>query len=164
MIHRPSHEQRPGREPLGRIHASCVLVGESAVLVRGAAGSGKTSLCLELLDASTSVGLFSRFLADDRVELACVGGRLLARAVPATAGLIERRGLGLTPIAHEPAAIVRLVVDLVDEEPPRLPEPEDLVANLESVVLPRLAVLRQSASARHVLAALALFNDEAWLR
>jgi len=59
------------------------------------------------------------------------------------------------------------VVDLLEELPPRLPEPADLVTELAGVTLPRLpapaaavAPLAQTAAA--VLAALALFGDESW--
>jgi serine kinase of HPr protein (carbohydrate metabolism regulator) len=48
-----------------RVHASCVLVGEGAVLVRGPAGSGKTALCLALIEQAQRIGVFSRLVADD---------------------------------------------------------------------------------------------------
>ncbi|MGB6890957.1 MAG: serine kinase, partial [Xanthobacteraceae bacterium] len=34
------------------VHASAVLVGARAVLIRGASGAGKSRLALELLDAA----------------------------------------------------------------------------------------------------------------
>jgi serine kinase of HPr protein (carbohydrate metabolism regulator) len=148
------------------LHASCVAIAESAILIRGPAGSGKSALCLALMGAARGLGLFARLVADDRVLLAPRGGRLLARPHPRIAGLIERRGLGLTPLPHEDAAVVRLVVDLEEEPPARLPEPEALVARLQGVVVPRLALQggpgNRPADPGLALAALALLNDEFW--
>ena len=145
-----------------RVHASCVLVGEGAVLVRGPAGSGKTSLCLALIEQARHIHVFSRLVTDDAVALAVCHGRLLARSVPDIEGLVERRGLGLTPILHEQAACVRLVVDCQFEEPPRLPEAEDMIIEIEGVTIPRLAISRGAMDAVLVMAALGLFGDEPW--
>ncbi len=95
------------------VHASAVLVGARAVLIRGPSASGKSRLALELLEAArTGVLRFARLVADDRVHLEAVGGRLLARPPEALAGLIEVRGVGLLRVAHEPRAVIGLVVDL----------------------------------------------------
>jgi serine kinase of HPr protein (carbohydrate metabolism regulator) len=153
----------PDDEPRLHVHASCVLVGEGAVLVRGAASSGKTSLCLGLIDLARAQGLFSRLVGDDRIALAARHGRLLGRPLPAIAGLVERRGLGLAPIAHEPCACIRLVVDCTGAQPARMPEPEALVTELAGLTLPRLAVSGGREDAQLVLAALGLFNDEPWV-
>ena len=157
----------PAAAPAPAIHASCVLIGEGAVLVRGEPGAGKTALCLALLAAARARGLFGRLVAEDRVLVEARSGRLLARPHPAIAGLVERRGLGLTPAEHEAAACVRLVVDLSPEPPDRLPEPQDLVVDLGGVMLPRIAALGGAAIAGAgadslVLAALSLFCDEPW--
>lgn len=140
------------------LHASCVLIGESAVLLRGEAGSGKTTLGLALVEAARTGGGFARLVSDDRTLVAARGGRLLAFAHPALAGMVERRGLGLAPAAHEPRARVALVVDC-GAEPERLPEPDDLVTEIAGVTLPRLKSARGAADAAHVLAALALFRS-----
>lgn len=141
-----------------------MLVGEGAVLVRGPAGSGKTALCLALIEQVRRMNVFSRLVADDAVALAACHGRLLAAAVPDIAGLVERRGLGLTPIAHENAARVRLVVDCQADEPQRLPEAEDLVVEIQGVTIPRLAISRGAQDVMLVVAAFGLFGDEAWFR
>ena len=46
------------------------------------------------------------------------------RSLPAIAGRMEARGLGLIDVAHEPAAVVRLVVDCLHSHPARWPEDE----------------------------------------
>jgi hypothetical protein len=122
------------------IHASAVLVGARAVLIRGAAGSGKSSLALALIRASESGTLpFARLVGDDRVHVEAAHGRLLVRPHESLAGLIEVRGLGIRRLPFEPLAVVGLVVDLgADSE--RLPAREATVTELAGVVLPRLAV------------------------
>ncbi len=142
-----------------RIHATTVAIGEAGVLIRGASGAGKSSLGLALIDAARRDGRFARLVADDRTALSARGSRLLARPVAPLDGLIERRGLGLTPEPNQPAVVVRLIVDLSGSEPARMPEPEDLVDRLEGIDLPRLTVAGRAGDERLVLAALQLFGD-----
>jgi serine kinase of HPr protein (carbohydrate metabolism regulator) len=146
------------------VHANAVLVGEGAVLVRGASGSGKTRLSLGLIDAARTVGVFARLIGDDRIRLVRCHGRLLARPIESIAGMVERRGLGLTPLAHETAGCVRLVIDLVPGAVPRMPEPDMLVTEISGVTLPRLSFQSNQADPAQTLVALALFNDEPWMR
>lgn len=125
------------------VHASAVVVGEAGILIRGAPGAGKTTLALALVAEGRRDRRFGRLVADDTVALEEAGGRLLARPHPRTAGLAERRGVGIIRVAHEPACVVRLIVDLdtPDAEPPqRVPDAADLRATLLGVVLPRLAL------------------------
>lgn len=140
----------------GRIHASVVAVGEAGILIRGASGSGKSTLALALIGLARQQGAFARLVADDRAEIAASHGRLTARPVAPLEGLVERRGLGLTPEPHLPSVVVRLIVDL-GEEPARMPQPEDLVETLAGIALPRLRIIGHAGQERFVLAALALF-------
>lgn len=127
--------------PSASIHGSVVLVGSRAVLIRGPSGSGKSRLALRLVDGPPLAGsLPSRLVADDRVLLEEAHGRLVARAPAGLAGLIELRGVGILARPHEPAAVVRLVVDLAAPDAARLPEPEAGRVALGSVILPRFAV------------------------
>lgn len=141
------------------IHATTIAIGEAGVLIRGPSGAGKSVLALALIAQAQMGGQFARLVADDRTALGARSGRLLARPVPPLEGLIERRGLGLTPEPHLPAVVVRLIVDLSGSEPERMPEPEDLVENLAGVDLPRLTVMGRAGDERMVLAALRLFMD-----
>ena len=62
------------------VHASAVLVGSHAVLIRGPAGAGKSRLALALIAASdTGLLRFARLVADDRTQLEACHGRVLAR-------------------------------------------------------------------------------------
>jgi serine kinase of HPr protein (carbohydrate metabolism regulator) len=141
---------------MATVHATAVLTGSRAVLIRGPAGSGKSHLALALLEAGQS-GLvrFARLVGDDRVELKACHGRLLVRPPAALAGLIEVRGLGLRRVPWEPMAVVGLVVDLAAADARRLPEPPAAVTEIEGIKLPRLAFGAGADPRPAVLAALA---------
>jgi HPr kinase/phosphorylase len=123
------------------VHASAVLAGPRAILVRGPAGAGKSRLALALIQAAQG-GLiaFARLVGDDRIELAAAHGRLLARAPQALAGLIEVRGLGIRRLDYEPVAVVGLVVDLAVPEAERLPATAAQEVAIAGINLPRLAI------------------------
>lgn len=142
-----------------RIHASCVLVGRSGVLLRGPSGSGKSALVIGLL-ATAAPNRLVRLVADDAVELAASGGRLLGRTPPATMGLIEVRGVGLVRHAAEPRAVIGLLVDLVsDAQPERLPEERVGQAEFLGLAVPRLVLPYQtSGNVATVLVALAALD------
>jgi serine kinase of HPr protein (carbohydrate metabolism regulator) len=134
------------------IHASAVLVGAHAVLIRGPAGTGKSSLALTLIEVGAAGRLpFTRLVADDRALVEAVNGRLLVRPAEPLAGLIEVRGLGIRRVAYEPVAVVGLVVDLDAEDAERLPD-EALNTTVAGVSLPRIAVARGTAPLPMLLA------------
>jgi serine kinase of HPr protein (carbohydrate metabolism regulator) len=134
-------------------HASAVLAGARAVLIRGRPGSGKSQLALALIMAAeTGLLRFARLVGDDRVHLEAHHGRLLARPAPALAGLIEVRGLGIRQLAYEPLAVVGLVADLAAEDAERLPANSE--TTIAGVRLPRLALAVGSAPLPAVVAAL----------
>ncbi len=123
------------------IHASAVLIGSRAALIRGPAGAGKSRLAFDLIEAAAYGALpFTRLVADDRTEVEARGGRLLLRPAAALAGLIEVRGLGIRRLAYEPLALAGLVVDLAAADAERLPALEAATAVVAGVRLPRLAV------------------------
>ena len=136
------------------VHASAVLVGARAVLIRGPSGAGKSRLALELIEAVHAGSLlFARLVGDDRVHLQAAGQRLLVRPAEALGGLIEVRGIGILRVPYEPCAVVGLVVDLgADAE--RLPEPEERRVEIAGIALPRLAVAADAAALPPLLAIL----------
>jgi serine kinase of HPr protein (carbohydrate metabolism regulator) len=122
------------------IHASCVLTGAKAVLIRGEPGSGKSRLALLLLQAAGRGDLaFARLVGDDRIHLEARDGRLIARPAQELAGMLEVRGLGIQTLHYEPLAVVGLVVD-VGQPAERLPAPDALATSINGIKLPRLAV------------------------
>lgn len=123
------------------IHASAVLVGPRAALIRGPSASGKSRLALALLEAASGGMLrFARLVADDRADVEARNGRLLVRPAPALAGLIEVRGLGIRQVPHEGVAVVGLVIDLDAADAARLPETASQACEIERITLPRLPV------------------------
>ncbi|HEX8829047.1 MAG TPA: HPr kinase/phosphatase C-terminal domain-containing protein [Xanthobacteraceae bacterium] len=143
---------------MATIHASAVLVGARAVLIRGPSGAGKSRLALELIEAPRHGSVrFARLVGDDRVHVDAAGGRLLVRPAPTLAGLIELRGLGILRRDHEACAVVGLVVDLDAEDAQRLPKRRDAV--IEGIALPRLPVARGVAPLPAILAMIGLSGD-----
>ena len=137
------------------VHASAVLAGARAVLIRGAAGAGKSRLALALI-AAAQIGLlrFARLVGDDRVHLEPSHGRLLVRPAPTLAGMIEVRGIGIRRLGHEAVAVVGLVVDLAADDAERLPA--DGNTAIEGIALPRLAIARGMEPLHPVIAAVAI--------
>jgi serine kinase of HPr protein (carbohydrate metabolism regulator) len=123
------------------IHASAVLVGERAVLIRGPSGAGKSRLALALIDAGRAGVLPKTMLiGDDRVRLESRGGGVTVRSVPELQGLIEVRGLGLRRVPFATEGRLALVVDLSAADAERLPPPEVLATVVEGIKLPRIPV------------------------
>lgn len=123
------------------IHASAVLVGARAVLIRGPSGSGKSSLALELILAGRAGQIpLASLVGDDRVHLEAREGRLMVRPAAALAGLIEIRGLGIRRIPFTAEAPVGLVVDLHAADAERLPSRKSLETDLAGIKLPRIPV------------------------
>lgn len=145
------------------LHASAVLVGARAVLIRGPSGSGKSRLAFDLVEAGRTGALrFARLVADDRVYLEAANGRLVARPAQALAGLIELRGIGLLRLTHEPRAIVGLVIDLAAADANRLPSADQRLVEVEGIMLPRLPVAAGAAALPTVLALITWAEDH-WI-
>jgi len=140
------------------IHGGCVLVGEAGLLIRGASGSGKSTLAREVVSLALRGGRFGRLVSDDRTRLEAHHGRLLARPVEPLGGSIEVFGLGIVRQSFEPAAVIRLVVDLTDG-PARYPAEEDRHVVLCGVMVPRIRMQAGAISADVALACLSGLCD-----
>jgi HPr kinase/phosphorylase len=134
-----------------RIHASCVVIGEAGVLIRGPSGSGKSTLARRLLSAAERGGRYASLVSDDRTELAERNGRVLARPVAPIEGKIEVRGVGILTRSFEPAAVVRLVVDCLARPEARLPQESESYSGFGNIRIPRLVTLGESGFAEIVL-------------
>jgi serine kinase of HPr protein (carbohydrate metabolism regulator) len=84
------------------------------VLIEGPSGAGKSDLALRALDQGF------RLVADDRVLLWAVDGRLYGRAPEPLGGLIEARGVDVLRVGAVGFCEVTLVARL--ETPERLPD------------------------------------------
>jgi serine kinase of HPr protein (carbohydrate metabolism regulator) len=121
------------------VHASAVLVGDRAVLIRGASGSGKSRLAFDLILAGRSGQIPPAVLVgDDRVHLDMSQGQLIVRPARELAGLIEIRGLGIRRCDFAAEAVVGLVVDLGAADAERLPAPAALRTQIHGIKLPRI--------------------------
>jgi HPr kinase/phosphorylase len=139
------------------VHASAVLVGNRAVLVRGPSGAGKSRLAFDLVLAGRSGQIPAAVLVgDDRVHLDAGTGQLVVRPVPELAGLIEIRGLGIRRCDFAEEAIVGLVVDLSAADAERLPPPEALLTRISGIKVPRIPVGAGFAALPLVVAALTM--------
>lgn len=98
------------------MHASTVAIAGKAVVIRGASGSGKSSLALQLMS------LGAHLIADDRTVVERSSEARLIASCPSTIrGQIEARGIGILAADPAPPCIISLVVDLDQIESERLP-------------------------------------------
>jgi HPr kinase/phosphorylase len=143
------------RAQASTVHASAVLVGDRAVLIRGPSGSGKSRLAFDLILAGRAGQIAAATLVgDDRVHLEAAQDRLVVRPARELKGLIEIRGLGIRRCAFAEQAAVGLVVDLSAADADRLPAPESLFSEIDGIKLPRIPVGGGFQPLRLVLAAL----------
>ena len=139
------------------IHASAVLVGTSAVLIRGPSGSGKSRLAFELILAGRAGQIApTTLVADDRVHLWAQGEALMISPSPALAGLIEVRGLGIRRCEFASEARVGLLVDLDAADAERLPPPEALEIQIKGISIPRIPIKQGFSGLPLVIAALTM--------
>jgi serine kinase of HPr protein (carbohydrate metabolism regulator) len=145
------------------VHASAVLVGNRAVLIRGPSGAGKSHLAFDLILAGRAGQIAPAVLiGDDRVYLDASEGRLVVRPARELAGLIEIRGLGIRRCDFTEEAIVGLVVDLSAADAERLPPPEALTIRVSGIKIPRIPVGAGYAPLPLVIAALTMTESSAF--
>ena len=123
------------------VHASAVLVGNRAVLIRGPSGAGKSRLAFDLILAGRAGQIaLALLVGDDRVHLEAREDQLIVRPARELAGLIEIRGLGIRRCDFAEDAIVGLVADLNAADAERMPPQEALLTSIHGVNLPRIPV------------------------
>lgn len=126
---------------MSSIHASAVLVGDRAILIRGRSGTGKSRLAFDLILAGRSGQIAKTVLiGDDRVEIAATPEGLVVSPAEPLAGLIEIRGLGVRRCDYAAQGLVGMVVDLAAADAERLPQAMALRTAIGGVELPRLPI------------------------
>ena len=88
------------------LHASCVQLNGTGIVLLGASGVGKSDLALRLIDSGATL------VADDQVHVEAVETGLLGRPAEALAGLLEVRGLGILRLPYCEVSPLGLVVEL----------------------------------------------------
>lgn len=112
---------RPGTQKTPNeclVHATTVAWKNTAVMITGPSGSGKSGLALQLI----SFGL--TLVADDQTRLERNSDDHIIASAPATIrGTIEARGIGLLAADTVGRARLALVIDMQNTETARMPEP-----------------------------------------
>jgi serine kinase of HPr protein (carbohydrate metabolism regulator) len=121
------------------LHASCVAIGDRAVLIEGLSGSGKSDLALRLIDRGALL------VSDDYTVVRRAEGHAVASSAPNIDGLLEVRGVGLVRFPTMQNAAVALVASL-NADVERLPEGL-LMRTIAGVQVPVLPVAAFEASA-----------------
>ncbi len=124
------------------LHATCVSISGTGLLIRGAPGTGKSDLALRLIDMGAEL------VSDDYCEIEIENGQLMAAAPATIAGKLEIRGFGIVKLPHLQKVAIGLIVDLhKGSEIDRLPETTTTV--IENMALPLLKLDPFTASAAH---------------
>lgn len=101
------------------MQASAVAINGAAVLLTGPSGSGKSDLCLRLMDRGAVL------VADDFVELTRQAADVLVSPPASIRGLLEIRGLGIKRFACVEGVPVKMVFRLkAPDKIERLPSPD----------------------------------------
>jgi HPr kinase/phosphorylase len=138
-----------------QLHASAVAFGRAGVLIRGLSGSGKSDLVLRLIDAEGyGIGtqpLRAHLVADDQVVIEKNSDRIYVSPPALLAGKLEIRGRGIVEVSWVENIVLALIVDLMPHKSiERMPEQNELRAEILGITIPRLAIdpTQNSACAR----------------
>ena len=97
------------------IHATCVDINSSGVLIVGRSGSGKSSLAINLL------ALGSTLVADDQCELVKKNNRFRISKPASLPSSIEIRGIGLVSVPMVVETSLDWVINMDEAETERMP-------------------------------------------
>ena len=98
------------------MHATCVDINGSGVLIVGRSGSGKSSLAINLL------ALGSKLVADDQCELVKKNNRFSVSKPASLPNSIEIRGVGLVSVPMVVETSLDWVVNMDEAEKERMPD------------------------------------------
>ena len=97
------------------MHATCVDINGSGVLIVGCSGSGKSSLAINLL------ALGSTLVADDQCELVKKNNKIRISKPSSLPNSIEIRGVGLVSVPMVIETSLDWVVNMDEAETERMP-------------------------------------------
>ena len=98
------------------MHATCVDVNGSGVLIVGRSGSGKSSLAINL------IALGSTLVADDQCEIVKKNNKLSVFKPTSLPSSIEIRGVGLVSVPMAVETSLDWVVNMDEAETQRMPD------------------------------------------
>ena len=98
------------------MHATCVDINGSGVLIVGRSGSGKSSLAISLL------ALGSTLVADDQCELVKKNNKFRISKPASLPNSIEIRGIGLVSVPMVVETSLDWVVNMDEAEKERMPD------------------------------------------
>lgn len=133
-----------------------MALGDKAVLIRGASGSGKSDLALRCIALAplAHIPLRAELVADDQVCLTSKGAGIEVSPPATIAGKIEVRGLGILTLPYRPTARLALVVDLAAPADVARYPLDPMSAEYLGMAFPlvRLAAFESSAPVKLILA------------
>lgn len=133
------------------VHASCVEINKKGVLIYGPSGSGKSDLALRLI-----MERGAKLVADDRVNLQILKGKISATAPTILEGLLEVRGVGIVKLSFVKVNLC-LAIRLVDKREMVERFPESEVYEFSGVKIPQISLYAFDASTpSKILAALTM--------
>ena len=98
------------------MHATCVDINGSGVLIVGRSGSGKSSLAINL------IALGSTLVADDQCEIVKKNNKLSVFKPTSLPSSIEIRGVGLVSVPMVVETSLDWVVNMDEAETERMPD------------------------------------------
>lgn len=137
-------------------HGTAVQINGKGILLRGASGSGKSSIAMRLLDNCILNNTSGFLIADDRVYLKSHNNGLYVSCPDNLHGLIEIRGLGIVTLNYLKEAKLDLVVDLVPQEaferyPHHDAQTATLATTLCNVTIARIQIVERNPDAPAII-------------
>lgn len=92
------------------IHATTISYKNKGIMIIGESSCGKSDLALRMIMQKGA-----KLVADDRTEIEIKKGKIYAYCPENIKNMIEVRGVGIVPMKAKKSAVIRLVVELVDD-------------------------------------------------
>ena len=98
------------------VHGSAIAVGGRGFLIRGASGSGKSGLVLQMM------ALGADLISDDQVIMERSTGTIIISAPQTLVGKIEARFVGILNVPSRQNVVLNHVIDLDVDSQAQLPQ------------------------------------------
>lgn len=98
------------------VYGSAIAVDGRGFLIRGASGSGKSGLVLQMM------ALGADLISDDQVIIERSAGTIIMSAPQTLVGKIEARFVGILNVPTRKNAVLKHVIDLDVDSPAQLPQ------------------------------------------